>query len=109
MLEKLRGIRPQVAPTAFVHQAATLIGDTRHEHSQTTRGGVPLHVAVFDGCIIEALGHACREGLGQNEQRFRRQFLGADLDQKVTFAHAALSASAVARFNIGKPNASRVL
>lgn len=27
MLEKLRGIRPQVAPTAFVHAAATLIGD----------------------------------------------------------------------------------
>ncbi len=65
---------------------------------------------MFDRCVVEAFGHALGKRRGQSEQGFRRQLLGADLDQKVTFAHAACFRLAAAEgFSMGKPKASRVL
>ena len=87
------------------------VGEALHPHGQAPRGRVAGEFPVAELGLVEPGGKRADERLLQGQQRPRRQFLGADLQQEIVMLdlHArAAGDAAPASCSSGKPSASRL-
>jgi hypothetical protein len=108
--------------TAALDRAIGLsLREPAHAHREPPRCGEALDGTVLEPGLAESPGDSVGKRSGQCQQRLRRQFLSADLDQEIAAAGAHRVASAVGTalvsawrdaertpFSIGKPSASRL-
>ncbi len=78
-------------------------GNIAQQQRQPARCRVTQHAGRFQRGGLQARNQSVGERIGQAAQRFRRQLLGADLDQQV----AGVAHGAASRCNIGNPSDSR--
>jgi hypothetical protein len=79
------------------------VDELAHQHGKTAGRGICVQRAVRQAGGFESRTNACGERTLEFGQRERRQFFGAEFEQKVARTHAAPLWAAT----IGKPRASR--
>ena len=82
-------------------------GAVGHLDGETPGRCKPMRLAVRNAGGIEALQHPFGKSVRQRQQRARRQFLGAQLKQKIAGRHQAASGE-ISCLSSGKPSASRL-